>query len=625
MSRAALLRSVAALTFIACDGPREPVRPPQLPSAAPPGSAAPVVSASNAPRTAPLPDGIRAEVKGKTGVVRVEERDGYRLLTIDGIVHAAHFIGSGEAPLAAHDPLVTILIASRREQATRTLVVGLGSGATASELTSVEHTVEVAEIEPAVIDVARRFFDYKGHAEVSDGMDWIRKAKDPYELILIDAFAGTELPASFMSADAVKTIREKLARGGVVAVRFLGSPKDDVVAGAVRLYANAFGHARFYGTGVGDEVQNLYLLLSDLPLRLYDEHMGMAFAMPLPKADAALEPAKPASRDAKAEASVRDVVMGRIERRAAVVGYLVQDESGTLCVDLPHWEMGARRFMLSGPEIERLRALLPKNAVFPTSGDLSTDGDLSKTMHSLLSGGGVKLNTVRFSPVVVAIEGKLSGRTPETPAIPRGPGFNPRTFMDGAKKVAVNAIGEIAVDRIHFSMDTKEWRGFRQKNMQAHARRAEQAFAKGDLQAGANAIRAILDALHDRFGRFAPRIVTYDELSTLLGVTSKPGATCHSARKEYRSLYGGPFWNADDERREVSSMLAGLFHCAVKAFEKEAGPAPKTETQQRAAARLLALLEDAGWDEFNEKERTAFEKRYETLREKWKIESAEDP
>ncbi|MRG93168.1 spermidine synthase [Polyangium spumosum] len=626
----ALVQATLALTLLACDTPREPSRSP---APSPPPKVASQKPTPAPPPGATLPPGVRAEVQGKTGIVRVVEQDGFRLLTIDDTVHAAHFVGPGDAPLAAYDPLVSILVSARHEHPGHALVIGLGSGATAAELASVGFEVEVAEEDPAVIDVARRFFDYQGHAEVIDGLEKVRHCGCEYDLILVDAFAGHDLPPSFLDANAMFNFGLHLPPQGVLAVRLLGSPRDDAVVAAVRAFAGAFKHVRLYGTGAADEPQNLYLLLSHTPLRLFDEDLGLAFPLPLPAPEAA-----PAARTSRAEAR-RDVALGRMERRASLVGYLVRGEDGSFCLDLPHWEMGARRFVLTGSEATSLAKLLPTKVDFPTQGDLSTDGDVSGTLHSLLGGGGVKLSTVRFSPVVVAVEGKLSRRKPETSGdprdVPRG-AFNPGAFMASAKKITANAQGELLVEKVHLTLTTAEWRVFRQKTLKPLAARAAAALAKADFVAAEKDIRGMLDALDQRFGRFAPRMVTYDELATLLRVLVPPASgadedpaaraeACNDARRRYRIGYGGPAWPTEGERREVSRMLVALFECAAKNYEQAAGKSPSSPRERALARSLVELFEDAGWDEFDDKKREALAKRAEELRKKWPLEPEPPP
>jgi hypothetical protein len=463
-------------------------------------------------------------------------------------------------------------------------------------LASTGYAVEVAEIEPAVIDVARRFFDYHGHAEAIDGLEALRREGKPYELVLIDAFAGKHGALAFAKSDAVALVRRRLASPGLVAVRLLGSPRESRVLDVLRVFADGFPHKRLYGTGVADEPQNLYLLLSDQPLRLYDLSIGPVFPLPWPdRAAVAAESANEASR--------RDVILGKQPRRASLVGYLVRGEDGSLCIDLPHWEMGARRYILRGKEIESFQKLLPAKLEFPTEGDLSTDGDVSKTLHSLFGGGGAKLSTGRFSPVAVAVEGRLSppkeiAWDPATmPKSPR-PGdplldpfdapFDAQAFMKKIKGIIANVQGELDVERIHFTLDFRQWQDYRQKTLRPLAVRGAKALSEGNFEQGRVAIEAMLDALDAKFGRFAPRIVTYDELVSLRDIlrvetptkkdsgADQAGVACDRARYHYKKDYGGPFWSTDEgtERRELGGMLAGLYECAIRHYEKAAREKP---------------------------------------------------
>lgn len=643
-ARTVFLQALATLALVACDNPRPLPHTSATQAAPPPPNDLPTrTSAPVPPAAPPLPPGVLALVPGKTGLVRVEESGPFRLLTIDGVIHAAHLNDSANASLAPFDPLVELLSETRLSARGRALVVGLGSGATSTALGSTGYTVEVAEIDPTVIDVARRYFDYQGHAEAIDGLDYLRREGKPYDIILVDAFSGTNLAESFVTPDAATSIRKRLAREGLVAVRLLGAPRDPTVLAAMRTLSDAFPHKRLFGTGTGDELQNLYLLLSDEPLRLFDLNVGPVFPLPWPDATgASTEPASEALR--------RDLIVGKQPRRVVLMGYLVRGEDGTLCIDLPHWEMGARRYILRGPAVESFKKLVPAKFTFPTQGDLSTDGEVSKTLHSLLGGGGVKLSTVRFSPVVVAVEGALlptSEVSADRVTIPRSPPrngemrepFDTRAFMTKIRGITGNALGEVAVERVHFTLDHRQWQDFRQKTLRPIALRAVKSLAEGNFDDGRAAIDGILAAFDAKFGRLAPRMVTYDEFLTLRDVLRSfvqrnqgsemvsTGVDCDRVRHRYRTKYGGPFWGTDNgtERREMGSMLAALYECAVRHFEKTAGKKPESPEARAQAARLVGLLGDPGWDEFDDKKRGAFEKRAEKLSEQWGIEGSDEP
>ena len=641
---AALFQALATLSLLACEAPRAAQSTSVPPRASPSvGAVVPIVSASVAPPEPALPAGMLAVIPSKTGVVRVQETETFRLLTIDDVVHAAHFKASADAALEPFDPLVSLLVRARNEARGKALVLGLGSGATAATLASTGYNVEVAEIDPAVIDVARRFFDYQGHAEAIDGLEALRREGPRYDLILMDAFAGQDVPAALANAEAAALVRRRMAPEGLFAVRLLGSPQEPTVLAALRAFSEAFPHKRLYGTGVADEPQNLYLLLSDRPFRLFDAHIGPVFPLPWP------DVAAPAVEVAK-ETARRGVVLGQQPRRISVMGYLVRGEDGSLCIDLPHWEMGARRYVLRGSLAEPLQKRLPAKLTFPTQGDLSTDGDVTKTLHSLLGGGGVKLSTVRFSPVAVAVEGKLlppKEVAPDKQAPPRSPPpggpildpFHPGAYMRRMKGIMENVQGDIEVERVHFTLDFPQWQDFRQKMLRPLATRGAKALGEGKFEEGRGAIEGLLAALDKRFGRFAPRLVTYDELAVLRDIlrveglarngsgANRAGVTCDRARYHYKMEYGGPFWSADGgtERRELGGLLAGLYECAIRDYENAAGKKPTTEEARVNAARLVALLGEPGWDEWNEKKRDAFEKRADKLRDEWGVEGKDEP
>ncbi len=138
--------------------------------------ATPDVSApvdTNAPTTTPVrgdPHTV-ASAEGQQGRIEVIDRDGLRRLKIRGDVQGATTLGSTGTPLPG-DPAVQLVRALRPEARTA-LVIGLGTGRTAAELSAAGFEVEAVELEPKVVEFARAHFDYRGHAAVADGIDWL--------------------------------------------------------------------------------------------------------------------------------------------------------------------------------------------------------------------------------------------------------------------------------------------------------------------------------------------------------------------------------------------------------------------------------------------------------------------
>lgn len=102
-------------------------------------------------------------------------------------------------------------------------MVGLGGGRTISYLSESlpETTADVAELDPAVIDVAKRYFGTVGsprlriHAQ--DGRVYFASARQKYDLVLLDAYRGPFVPFHLTTREFYQLIKSRLSEGGVVA------------------------------------------------------------------------------------------------------------------------------------------------------------------------------------------------------------------------------------------------------------------------------------------------------------------------------------------------------------------------------------------------------------------------
>lgn len=136
---------------------------------------------------------LLAEGPGLQGQVRVEEGGGLRVLTIDGVVQGAMPEGGEPGALAA-EPLVDLARALRPEART-VLVIGLGTGQTAAAFARAGLEVEAVEIEPLVVECARRFFGWRGSAAVGDGRVFLERADRRWDLVVLDALTARSFPS----------------------------------------------------------------------------------------------------------------------------------------------------------------------------------------------------------------------------------------------------------------------------------------------------------------------------------------------------------------------------------------------------------------------------------------------
>ncbi len=115
----------------------------------------------------------------------------------------------------------------------RVLIVGLGGG---SAQRAFEHyypqvTVESVEIDPAVFEVAKDYFDFRESARqkvhVEDGRVYLRRSTARYDLVVLDAYVqgryGSSLPQHLATQEYFEIVRNHLTTNGIVAYNVIGN------------------------------------------------------------------------------------------------------------------------------------------------------------------------------------------------------------------------------------------------------------------------------------------------------------------------------------------------------------------------------------------------------------------
>jgi hypothetical protein len=108
------------------------------------------------------------------------------------------------------------------ENRLRILVVGLGGACIQRFLHDRLPTaiIESVELDPAVRDVAGRFFalkeDDRQIVHIADGREFIEKTEQHYDLIMLDAFSADSIPYMLATREFLLAVKQRLKPGGVV-------------------------------------------------------------------------------------------------------------------------------------------------------------------------------------------------------------------------------------------------------------------------------------------------------------------------------------------------------------------------------------------------------------------------
>ena len=133
------------------------------------------------------------------------------------------------------------------EEPRRVLVVGLGGGTLPTFLRKYypNAAIDVAEIDPDVVDVAKKFFgfreDERMRAHVGDGRRFIENVPQPYyDIIYLDAFDAHNAPEHLTTQEFLQAVRLALVPSGVVVGNVWGPSSNRLYDSMVRTYQEAF-------------------------------------------------------------------------------------------------------------------------------------------------------------------------------------------------------------------------------------------------------------------------------------------------------------------------------------------------------------------------------------------------
>ncbi len=112
------------------------------------------------------------------------------------------------------------------------LIIGLGGGTLPMALRDIlpGAQIDVVELDPAVVKVAKEFFGYKEDEALQtytgDGRVFVKKAiieNTKYDLIMLDAFEDEYIPEHLLTLEFLQEVKSLLAPGGVVAANTFSS------------------------------------------------------------------------------------------------------------------------------------------------------------------------------------------------------------------------------------------------------------------------------------------------------------------------------------------------------------------------------------------------------------------
>jgi spermidine synthase len=166
------------------------------------------------------------------------------------------------------------------------LCIGMGIGIVPRELARDGVQTDVVEINPAIVPVAQKYFDFDPAAvnvHIGDGRYFINKTQKHYDGIILDAFLGDSSPSHLMTKEAFAEMSRLLGKDGVLVINSFGDfapGRDYFLASLDKTLRAVFKNVNIHASGRGNvfyAASNRELNLNVRPNRRFPEDLLYEF------------------------------------------------------------------------------------------------------------------------------------------------------------------------------------------------------------------------------------------------------------------------------------------------------------------------------------------------------------
>jgi len=164
--------------------------------------------------------------------ITVTEADNIRHLRFDATNQSAIDLTDGYRSTIAYPNYFDLALAIKPD-AKRVLVLGMGGGAVTKRWWRdyPDMTIDSVEIDPTVVDVARRYFglpdDPRLGVFTTDARRYIQTTDKTYDVVIVDAYYAESLPFHLTTTEFLREVKSRMAPDGVLAYNVISPVSGD--------------------------------------------------------------------------------------------------------------------------------------------------------------------------------------------------------------------------------------------------------------------------------------------------------------------------------------------------------------------------------------------------------------
>lgn len=211
--------------------------------------------------------------------ITVTEGDGARHLRFDRSHQSAISLDDPYESRIRYPDYMHLAMALK-PHAERVLVLGLGGGAITKRFWRDYPgvTVDSVEIDPVVVDVARKYFwlpeDERSRVFVEDARRYVQATDQTYDIVIVDAYYSDALPFHLTTEEFLREVKAVLAPDGVIAYNVISSAEgegSDLFRSMYRTAQGVWDNIWVFPIGIGSDGaaeyrRNIIVLATDARL-----------------------------------------------------------------------------------------------------------------------------------------------------------------------------------------------------------------------------------------------------------------------------------------------------------------------------------------------------------------------
>ncbi|PSQ58912.1 MAG: spermidine synthase [Halobacteriales archaeon SW_9_67_25] len=196
----------------------------------------------------------------------------------DGVPHSAMYLDRPDRYVFEYTRYfhLSMLAVDDPEAVDRVLFVG-GGGFSGPKrfLSEYDVTVDVVEIDPAVVDAAETYFGVREsdrlNVHIMDGREYLQKTDHTYDVVVLDAYRADRVPYHVTTVEFMDLVSSRLDADGVVVANVISAregPQSQFYRSQYHTMDRAFPNVYSFPTSESGVLQNIELVASKNPRTL---------------------------------------------------------------------------------------------------------------------------------------------------------------------------------------------------------------------------------------------------------------------------------------------------------------------------------------------------------------------